>query len=145
MLSPDQTASSMITTFKKNVPIVYITGSSLPCSSIFKPHVVQGSEPIAYTSALDKYDATSFWWVLEKTHRTTMMTQVARTTLFELEAEFENEFDQLASQERDPMTMVDFSKSCYVKELETLASMPFVRTKTSRYWKGQNNKAVLPA
>jgi dipeptidase len=145
MLSPDQTASSIITTFKEDVPIVYMTGSSLPCSSVFKPHVVQGSEFIAYTFARDKYDSTSFWWILEKTHRTARMTRDARTALLELEAEFENKFDQLISQKRDPRTMVEFSKSCYVKELETLASIPFIEAKTNRYWKGLNNKAVLPA
>lgn len=145
MLSPDQTASSMITTFNEDVPIAYVTGSSLSCSSAFKPHVVQGSEFVAYTSARGKYDPASFWWTLEKTHRTARMTQDARTALLDLEAEFENKFAQLISLKGDSRVMVEFSKSCYVKETETLASIPFPRTKASRYWKGLNSKAGLSA
>jgi secernin len=145
MLSPDQTASSMITTFKEDKPIAHMTGSSLPCCSVFKPHIVAGDDCFAYTSAREKYDPNSFWWRIEKVHRSFMQTPEVRDSLLELEAEFENEFDRLFDTGQNLETMVNFTKSCYAKEVITQESHPLLGRKTNRYWKKLNEKALLSA
>lgn len=140
--SPDQTTSSMITTFQDGTLVTYATGSSLPCESVFKPHVVRGDEFVQYTSAGSMYDPRSFWWSLEKLHRTAT-TQGLREIQWRLEGEFEQEFDKLIENKATTKELVEFSKSCYSKELAQIAALPLPQIKLRRYWRNMNKKALI--
>ncbi len=89
-LVSSQTTGSMVALLrKKKPPLVYFTGTSAPCVSIFKPHLVVndaamfGAFPRAttlpdgsidlYGSAAGEYDADSLWWTGEEIHRRVLM------------------------------------------------------------------------
>jgi dipeptidase len=144
LLSPDQTASSMIATFQDGTPVVYATGSSLPCSSVFKPHVVSGDEFIAYTSAGADFDPSSFWWAIERLHRTAAgYVGKLKDIRFELESEMTESFCDLMKEKPDPKAIVEFSKSCYVRELTQVGSAAVPVSHVNRYWKNMNRKVHL--
>jgi secernin len=142
--SPDQTASSMITTFQDGAPVAYATGSSLPCSSVFKPHVVGGDEFAAYTSAGADFDSSSFWWAIERLHRTTAYYAGKLNEIrFELESEFMESFCDLMKERSGPEAIVEFSRSSYAKELTKVGSIAVPAPHLNRYWKNLNKKARL--
>jgi len=144
LFSPTQTASSMIAAFQDGIPVVYATGSSLPCSSVFKPHVVGGEEFVAYTSAGADFDPSSFWWAIERLHRTmTNYTAESKDVRFEPESEFAESFCDLVKKKPYPSAIVEFSKSCYVKELTQVGSVSVPSLHLNRYWKNMNRKAHL--
>lgn len=88
-----QTTASMVSRLSANGSLHWLTGTSSPCLSVFKP-VVLGGEMIS-TGALagEGYDSESLWWQHERLHRLTLgdyarrraMTEIARR---ELEAKF---------------------------------------------------------
>lgn len=146
LLSPDQTAGSLISTFIDNKVVAFATGSSLPCHSTYIPHVVAGSEPVRYTSATSKYDPQSFWWELEKFHRADLSGK-SSSFFYDLENQFEHSFIQKLE---DPSCSIDilvsFSKQCYTKELDAVQQMCSTLPATkSKHWKQLNREATLPA
>ncbi len=84
-----QTTGSMVASLKKGaVPLVYLTGTSAPCMSLFKPHAVKGDakemgldmedikehgEIDIYGSATGRYDNGVLWWRGEDIHRRVLM------------------------------------------------------------------------
>ncbi len=88
-----QTTGSMVSRLSASGSLHWMTGTSSPCLSVFKPFAL-GSELIS-TGALagESYDAESLWWRHEHLHRLTLgdyarrraMTEIARR---ELEAKF---------------------------------------------------------
>ena len=144
LFSPDQTASSLIVTFQDGTPVAYATGSSLPCSSVFKPHVVSGDEFIAYTSAGAGFDPESFWWAMERMHRTTAdYAAEIKDFRSKLESDFAESFSKLMSKNPDPKTIAEFSKSCYNRELAGIGSIAVQTLHMNRYWRSMNKKANL--
>jgi secernin len=88
-LISSQSTGSMVAVLKKGAPpLVYFTGTSAPCVSLFKPHTILKKQktflacPEAapskfggtdiYGSATNKYDRASLWWKGEKVHRTVL-------------------------------------------------------------------------
>ncbi len=70
LLRPSQTASSQISELYKDLQVHWITGTSLPCLSIFKPvYLVSGFPNLNYAVATNKYDPESYWWYAERFHR----------------------------------------------------------------------------
>ena len=139
LLSPDQTAGSMINTFLDGRLVSYVTGSSLPCRSAFKPHVVGGDDFVPYTSASRYFDKDSFWWRLERLHRAGMPEGDALTSLLDLEHEFDSSFRTLLNSKPRSEDVISFTKNCYgeeisqVVECESDSEMP-----KKTYWKKQN-------
>lgn len=85
-----QTTGSMLALIKKGLPpLVYFTGTSAPCLSLYRPHVLtkgQRSWPgrshegdaisggfDLYGSARDTYDASCLWWKGEDIHRRVLL------------------------------------------------------------------------
>lgn len=88
-----QTTASMVSRLEAGGSLHWLTGTSSPCLSVFKPFVL-GEEMIS-TGALarEAFDAKSLWWQHERLHRLTLgdyarhraITEIARR---ELEAKF---------------------------------------------------------
>ncbi|MEM0121074.1 MAG: C69 family dipeptidase [Thermoprotei archaeon] len=140
-LAPDQTASSMITTFVESKPVAFITGSSLPCVSVFKPHIVAGAQPVAYTTASFRYDAQSYWWALERRHRQGDHATLTAWAL-RLEAECERGFLERLHGENKPEEIAQYTKDCYNTELSTIPAGP--SGTPSRFWRKLNTQAAIP-
>jgi dipeptidase len=66
-LNPSQTTGSMVVEWNKNgSPTVWLTGTSMPCLSIYKPFFFQA--PIKMITPSSSPDA-SLWWKAERLHR----------------------------------------------------------------------------
>ncbi len=84
-----QTTGSMVAVLAKgSTPLVYLTGTSAPCMSIYKPHLVAGTyagmglekphlgdgrEHDLYGTATDRYDGNTLWWSGEEIHRRVLL------------------------------------------------------------------------
>ena len=71
LLTPSQTTGSMVVEIRKNSPVtVWLTGSSAPCISIFKPFYFDSDvlDEANFISATSKFD-NSYWWRWEEFHR----------------------------------------------------------------------------
>ncbi|UNQ73052.1 C69 family dipeptidase [Infirmifilum sp. NZ] len=66
---PSQTAGSMIALLYEKVPVVFVTGTSSPCISLYKPVFLEAGLPDLGASPTDRYDPQSYWWVHEALHR----------------------------------------------------------------------------
>lgn len=62
---PSQTAGSLIAVLYDKCPIVWVTGTSSPCISIYKPFFIEGAAP----EAGGVYVEADYWWRHEKLHR----------------------------------------------------------------------------
>jgi dipeptidase len=69
LLRPSQTASSQISELYKDLQVHWITGTSLPCLSIFKPVYFLSGLPNLDKNTTNKYNPQSYWWYAEKFHR----------------------------------------------------------------------------
>ncbi|HRZ28426.1 MAG TPA: C69 family dipeptidase [Spirochaetota bacterium] len=89
-----QTAGSMVAALKKGrPPLVYFTGTSAPCMSVYKPHAIGMDQkkphnaatcavsPFGgwdlYGSATSRWDRESLWWTGESIHRRVLMNYPA--------------------------------------------------------------------
>jgi secernin len=85
-----QTAGSMVAVLKKGrMPLIYYTGTSAPCMSIYKPHTISNNQkefrfsnissasPFGgydiYGSASSRWDRETLWWTGESIHRRVLM------------------------------------------------------------------------
>lgn len=97
-----QTTGSMVAVLRKKLPpLVYFTGTSAPCLSIFKPHIIsEGQKKISsddfarqledgswdlYGSASGAYDARTLWWKGEEIHRRVIMNYQALSSDWQVE------------------------------------------------------------
>jgi secernin len=85
-----QTTGSMVAVMKKgHLPLVFMTGTSAPCVSIFRPHTISKKQDDynkneltitrddncidLYGAAAERYDNKTLWWTGEQVHRRILM------------------------------------------------------------------------
>lgn len=66
---PSQTAGSMIAFLYERCPIIWVTGTSSPCISLYKPFFFEAELPHLGPKPGGQYDPESYWWRHEKLHR----------------------------------------------------------------------------
>jgi dipeptidase len=64
-----QSVASMVSELKPGRTVHWVTGSSAPCASVFKPFVFGAATPPFGSASTDQADATSRWWTHERLHR----------------------------------------------------------------------------
>lgn len=64
-----QTVGSMVSELDGPASIHWVTGTSAPCLSLFKPVSFQTDLPPQGVTPSDRYDAESLWWIHERLHR----------------------------------------------------------------------------
>ncbi len=138
----DHTTASMIVELGAQ-PLVWLTGSSTPCISLFKPWLF-GSAPSIPVFAAGDRNAENYWLELEAFHR----QAIGRT----LPKEFYAERDHLevawvtAAEKIDGKTFVDLSNHVAEEEADfykrwgnQLNSLPLGGKRSfHRYWQGKN-------
>ncbi len=92
--------------------LVFAMGSLLPCESVFKLHIMQDGKFVSYRSAGSMYDDVSFWWNIEKFHRTTTIPGL-EDIQSRLEDESERGFNQMLANKAPANGLTEFCKSCY--------------------------------
>ena len=80
-----QSVGSMVSDLRPGRHVHWVTGSSAPCTSLFKPVVLGVDLPHQGSPASDRYDQESAWWRHERLHRA--MLSDFRSCLAEIAAE----------------------------------------------------------
>ncbi len=80
-----QTTGSMISRLSSNGSLHWLTGTSSPCLSVFKPMVFGGERISTGAPAGESYDAESLWWQHERLHRLTLGDYARRRAMTEVE------------------------------------------------------------
>ncbi len=93
ILVPSQSTSSLISVLDDVVQTHWVTGSSAPCTSIFKPIFLPGSIPSLGPKPGNVYEPATVWWRHEELHRLVLQKYPQRLVAYardrdELEAKF---------------------------------------------------------
>jgi secernin len=149
-----QSTASMVAFLKKDECTYWTTGTSAPCTSVFKPiRFGDNVLPDIGPKPTGKYTPGSLWWEHEKLHRTILLDFKKRHQLFndrrnKLEMELYKENLKTNSSDFFNLTKTSFDKS---KELENTVLNELIgkpvekkpKNSYQRYWKYQNSKAGI--
>ncbi|MDP1713510.1 MAG: C69 family dipeptidase [Anaerolineales bacterium] len=149
-----QTTASMVVYLDKNNPIIFATGTSAPCTSIFKPFWMDAASSLNLGPAPTHRTDSSLYWTHEKLHRATLLNYPERIKTYAAERdEMEKRFIQgaLKLQSASAKTRADFTDQCLTESLaaeaEWLKRVKLVPArKTFLYslaWNGFNKKAGM--
>ena len=129
-----QTTGSMVSHLARGGDTHWLTGTSAPCTSIFKPIWFDSGLPDLGQSPTGKYDEATLWWRHENLHREILRDYAARIKDMQnerdpLELEFiESSKDAIRKSIEDKLR---FSDSCFANAekiedawLRTIKSMP---------------------
>jgi len=77
-----QTTGSYVASLSKDFQVHWLTGTSAPCISVFKPFFFETPEPLQkLKNPALTYDNISLWWKHEKLHRFAIMDYITRAPL----------------------------------------------------------------
>jgi secernin len=168
LLTPDQTTGSYIGHLSSFRPSTHwVTATSAPCLSIFKPTFLGTDIPESSGKGLSAvYNENSLWWRHEVLQRAVIMDYQVRLALFKedkerLESQFWEETEaQLAKtsseiNKTDEEALARLSKTCFEQASRALEewkhrvrnSAPKTRAGFfyRRFWKKKSKKVALPA
>ena len=105
-LRPSQTTGSMVAHLVPDLPTFWLTGTSAPCTGIFRPVYLAGAGlPSLGSEPTGIYDPQSLWWTHERLHRTVIRDYASRLHLYReqreaLEASFVIEAEDMRARIR---------------------------------------------
>lgn len=89
----DQSTGSMVSRLTAEAAVHFLTGTSAPCTSLFKPVYLGMDLPDIGPEPTGTYDEESLWWRHEVLHRATLRDYPARMVLYAAERDqLEREF-----------------------------------------------------
>ena len=111
-----QTTGSMISHLKTKQQTHWLTGTSAPCTSVFKPVWIDSGLPDLGPSPQGTYDAATLWWRHENLHREILRDYATRIAMIQpardvLEDEYLAEFPGVVNQSE--IERADFSRNCF--------------------------------
>lgn len=80
----NQTVGSMISNLSSNIDTHWVTGTSAPCLSVFKPVWLDAGLPDVGHEPGEKYDAAQLWWRFERLHREVLKNYSKRLSTYDL-------------------------------------------------------------
>lgn len=113
----NQSTASMVVYMDENTPIIFATGTSAPCTSIFKPIWMDTASSLNLGPVpASKSDSASLYWTHERLHRATLLNYPERIKTFasdrdELEKKFMQGALQLAK--ASVWERAEFSTQCF--------------------------------
>jgi len=132
-----QTVGSMVSELRGDGATHWLTGTSAPCTSVFKPVWVDSGLPDLGPPPTGQFDADSYWWRHERLHRATLRDFDHRLDAYaarrdELEAEFrlrELSHRGLSATERAALTAFCFTAAHAAEErwLRDISGLPVRR------------------
>ena len=149
-----QSTASMVAELKKDNSTFWATGTSAPCTSIFKPIRFSGKVlPDLGPEPIGTYTPNSLWWEHEKVHRAILQDFQKRYQLYNARRnELESEL-YLDSIDTHSDVFINLTKSAFDKAklldqtfLNEIVDTPIekkTRSSYNRYWKTQNRKADI--
>lgn len=166
IFNPSQSTISMVSVLDEHIQTHWITGTSSPCTSIFKPVYLPGGMPKIGSKTTRFYDKDNIWWRHEVLHRLILKDYVHRLNLYKpkrnaLEQKFISESEQLLKKidtnsdledeknDLKSLTMRTFSEAMLQEEQwintikdESIQNKPnlFYRF----YWRKRNKRNKMP-
>lgn len=139
----DQTTGSYVARLTETTEEYYITGSSLPCMSIFKPYLAGGAQP---KPIADEAASLNYWYTAEKLHRYLLSGQADKAAFMRekdaLEKRATERFREATTPQEKESEMLfawDESLAFYEKQLASLHGKSYAFTLGNpyykRYWK----------
>ncbi|NQV37605.1 MAG: C69 family dipeptidase [Candidatus Marinimicrobia bacterium] len=147
-----QSTSSMVTHLKPSGSMAWLTGTSSPCTSIFKPIWVSDVLlPESARHGTGVYSDKSLWWRHEELHRRSLKNFSMSITLYEEERnQIEEEWIKM-TEEIEPEKCKEFSEYAFLKsEQKRIEWLELIKASNQNhtgnmmyklYWKNQNKKA----
>ena len=156
-----QSTGSMVARLTPEGATVWITGSSAPCTSVFKPVWLDSGMPVGEHGPGKFYDPESRWWRHELLHRAILSDYPRRISLFaERRDDLERRLVSLAAGARDSSDHWRISQQAFVEadalEQSWLAAVNSadidrgridraLSTPFRRAWRGFNVEARMPS
>ena len=127
-LNPSHTVGSMIVEIRKDKPVtVWITGTSNPCVSIYKPFFFGDNGVLndAYQVPDVKFDRKTLWWISERLYRLGNLNyrdlkNIISKDQLKLQNEFIEEEQKLIDENADENTLQEFSKNSFQQAFKFL-------------------------
>jgi secernin len=149
-----QSTASMVVYLDGDTPIIFTTGTSAPCTSIFKPMWVGASLPTLGPVPTSQADSDSLFWSHERLHRATLLNYPERIKAYASDRdELQNKFTQgaLNLTKASAKERADFSAECFreaaqaeAKWLKRVEQVPAKKSSLySRAWDGFNKKVEM--
>jgi secernin len=152
-----QSTGSMVSHLASGLQTHWVTATSAPCLSIFKPVWIDSALPTSGAAPSGKYDPENLWWQHEALHRQVLLDFSERLPLFQadrdaLEAVFMAEAEQCSLQPLE--TRSAFTASCFQRAGEatrrwtqTVQAAPIQHKPNFLFqaaWKNFNKQAEFP-
>jgi len=152
----DQTTGSYIASLSDKLCTYWITGSSAPCLSVFKPLWLIDGEPFTFTEK-QQDEATFYWLEREKLHRLALQNRIPDLAAYqakrdELEAELDEMVSAIKDKEPDTHELIIIMQTAKHKEEELLRQTISSAKKQAKYkgnlyfryyWKQQDRKLEM--
>lgn len=154
-----QTTGSLVAHLTAQGATYWVTGTSAPCTSVFKPVFLNGQPLPAHGSRpTGEFDAGTLWWRHERLHRIVLEDYPSRVPLFAaerdaLEAEFLVQVNALG-QGATAEAQSALSQQCFDRAQEAteewirrVSQAPTGRRKAffyRAYWRAQNRASRFP-
>jgi secernin len=124
-----QTTGSLVSHLAPDLQTHWLTGTSAPCTGIFKPIYLEAGLPDLGPEPSETYDPNSLWWSHERLHRLVLLDYPTRLALYRqerdsLEAEFLAQAAEMRERYRDvPIgeraeSLAAFTAECFQRASE---------------------------
>ena len=151
-----QSTASMVVYLDKDTPIIFATGTSAPCTSIFKPFWMDAAPFLTLGPTPTHRSDSSLYWTHETLHRATLLNYPERIATYAADRdEMEQRFTRAALQMHNTPAKerADFTAECLAESLaaeaEWLARAEAVPPKKrflhSYAWNRFNKRAAMRA
>jgi dipeptidase len=149
-----QTTGSLVAHLKTDLHTYWATGTSAPCTGIFKP-VWFGSSPLPDIGPTPKgtFQPDALWWHHERLHRSVLIDYPARINAYReerdaLEGEFLGKIGQALPPHPSELTQTVFAQARdaterWTERVRGLPARARARWNYRRYWRRQNRRAAM--
>lgn len=150
-----QSTASLVAHLDADAPLIFATGTSAPCTSVFKPIWMDAGLPELGALPTARYDSSSLYWNHERLHRATLLNYPERIRAYADERdELERKFIAGAFELKGAsvQTRTDFTAECFRRaadaEAEWLRRVEKIPTRPRFFhalgWNKFNRQAQMP-
>lgn len=128
IFNPSHTVGSMIVEIRKYKPTtIWLTGTSNPCLSIYKPFFLGNNGVLneTFQAPEGKFDRKTLWWIAERLHRLgnlnyTKLKDIINPERKQIQEDFLQEEQRLILENASKEILQDFSKNSFQTAFKTL-------------------------
>ncbi len=149
-----QSTGSLVAHLKTDLHTFWATGTSAPCTGIFKP-VWFGPRPLPYIGPTPggSFHPDALWWYHDRLHRGVLLDYPTRINAYReerdaMEGDFQEKADNAGPDQRTTLTQEAFARSGEATERWTdlVRALPVERKARwyyRRFWRRQNRRAGI--